>query len=159
MKKHTKELYEVWKERDHEWKFRSPHGVVTMRTKRKAEAAARSWRRANRKVPKSLKDECGVTNISLDNARYMQARYGIPETVVFHTDGSDYRTEAAYRDTDIQEIVLMVYTGFGWGYSGEGPHGTLEFLNDMCNVDISISTIAGWDNKGSYRTIDILTEA
>jgi hypothetical protein len=40
-------MYEVYKEQDREWKFSTPHGIETFKTKRDANIAADAWKRAN----------------------------------------------------------------------------------------------------------------
>ena len=74
--------------------------------------------------PQLLK-EGGVTQISLKNERRLSKRLGRPVRVELHYDPDSadfYQVKAMYDSGDSH-----VFTGFAWGYSGEGPRGLLEF--------------------------------
>jgi len=72
-----------------------------------------------------LRKEGGVTRFSLENNRRLTKRLGRPVRVECHYDPNVaewYRVKAFYDSGDAHE-----FTGFAWGYQGEGPRGLLEF--------------------------------
>jgi len=74
--------------------------------------------------PRLLK-EAGVTQTSLKNERRLSKRLGRPVRVELHydPDGDDWYIVRAFYDSGDQHN----FTGFSWGYGGEGPRGLLEF--------------------------------
>lgn len=68
--------------------------------------------------------EGGITQTSLKNDRRLTKRLGAPCRLELHYSktGEWYRAVAFYQNGD-----QHVFTGFAWGYSGEGPRGLLEF--------------------------------
>jgi hypothetical protein len=77
----TRNTYEVWKERDREFKFKTPHGIETFKTKRDANIAADAWKRANAHFnppkPPVLKcrrvDHLGNKTLCLTNGVFVRA--------------------------------------------------------------------------------------
>lgn len=82
--------------------------------------------------PRKLRAEEGVTRTSLENAKLLAEERGNPVSVELHRDFNPsgrathidgYRVVARYPDGSSH-----TYTGFGWGYGGEGPNGLASFL-------------------------------
>lgn len=68
---------------------------------------------------KNLIPECGVTNISLKNGEVLLKALGFPVRVELHQGlFGVFLVVAMYTSGDWFE-----FTGFGWGYGGEGPRG------------------------------------
>lgn len=65
-----------------------------------------------------LKPEGGVTRISLDNGAFLLKQKGRPVHVDLRLVDGEYETVAYYADGS-----KFIFTGFSWGYSGEGPFG------------------------------------
>ena len=81
-----------------------------------------------------LQRECGVTRISLDNAAILQQWHGKPRSIalVFEHDehqDPDSEPEAHVRVTWDDGTIVHTFTGFAWGYGGEGPRGLRRFLD------------------------------
>lgn len=80
---------------------------------------------------RKLQEECGVTRVSLENARFLAEERGRPVSVELRrgtgTGGflDAYRVIARYTDGSSHE-----FSGFGWSYGGEGPNGLADFLRD-----------------------------
>lgn len=78
-----------------------------------------------------LKPEGGVTHISLENARELIGELGTPDTVQLVNEGSDtgeHVVFATWENPDGDDITHK-FTGFSWGYRGEGPHGLATFFD------------------------------
>lgn len=79
-----------------------------------------------------LKPEVGVTEISLANAKEIIVKYGVPDIVQLVNEGNstgDHVVHASWGDgTDSGESFDHKFTGFSWGYSGEGPAGLTKFF-------------------------------
>jgi hypothetical protein len=90
-----------------------------------------------------LEEECGVTRVSLHNARELDRVFGRPVEVVLQADGhvGECAVWAFYQNGERHD-----FTGFGWSYRGEGPHGLYEFLRGL-GFNVSMDTIAGWPTK------------
>jgi hypothetical protein len=85
-----------------------------------------------------LLNEGGVTRTSLKNAKRLEKRLGLPVRIELHRhpNGPEwYVVTAMYEHGDEHD-----FTGFSWGYNGEGPTGLLEFLK-RSGVDIEIKDI------------------
>lgn len=92
---------------------------------------------------KKLKEECGVTVISLDNLGLLSALHG-PVRFILHyaPAGStvEDKTLIAFRDGYRHQA-----TGFASGYGGEGPHGLLTAIQTyLKRDDITIEQISSW---------------
>lgn len=85
-----------------------------------------AFKQANVKLKRKLQVECGTTQISLENAMFLMEQYGIPHTVTLINGGNE--TDADYGVLAIWDGVMHLFTGFSWGYSGEGPRGLDIFL-------------------------------
>ena len=88
-------------------------------------------------VARDLQRECGVTRISLDNAAILSQWHGTPRSIalVFERDNpeADYdrEPEAHVRVTWDDGTIVHTFTGFAWGYGGEGPRGLRQWLDSV----------------------------
>ncbi len=95
-----------------------------------------------------LKPEGGVTDISLENARLLLEAHGLPEAIELYQhplyeEGAEHLVEARWTDG-----TTHVFSGFAWGYTGDGPYGLETFLALLhCQPTISIRSIAGWPQE------------
>jgi hypothetical protein len=87
-----------------------------------------------------LREEAGITRDSLHNARALERRWGRPVELVLDAGGStvDHCVTAFYPGGQ-----RFIFTGFAWGYGGEGPRGLCEFLRGL-GFDVTMQTIASW---------------
>lgn len=95
-----------------------------------------------------LLDECGVTRVSLTNEGRLSKALGRPvrvELLYNPTIVEWYRVRAMYDSGDSH-----VFTGFSWGYNGEGPRGLLKFCqrNDL---PLTMEEIAQLNNSTKGR--------
>lgn len=74
---------------------------------------------------KVLQLECGVTQVSLENAFLLFKQYGVPEKVELVRDNNEYAVLVFWHS------YTHLFIGFSWGYSGEGPRG-LDILMSAC---------------------------
>lgn len=103
---------------------------------------------AKLKKPRLL-NEGGITQTSLKNNRRLTKRLGSPVRVELHYDpnGAEwYRAVAMYSNGD-----KHTFTGFAWGYSGEGPRGLLEFCQ-YHDIPLTSQEIHGLDNRMKAMT-------
>jgi len=86
--------------------------------------------------------------ISLRNAAKLEKEWGIPTEVVLQGFGQtdECVVRAFYKDG----AESFEFTGFSWGYGGEGPRGLCEFLTGL-GFKVSMDTIAGWPTKDFGR--------
>lgn len=92
-----------------------------------------------------MENECGVTEISLENARYLVGKYGIPDRIRLHNDPKEgHVVTVTWPHQGLSDSLVWDFTGFSWGYSGEGPHGLVKFF-DLCHLNISIQEVASMD--------------
>jgi len=90
-----------------------------------------------------LVSEVGVTYKSLANAKVLKAKYGDPvriELISGTPEDVICQVLASY-NTGNDRTEGFIFTGFSWGYRGEGPHGLLEFLK-MSGIPCTIEQIA-----------------
>lgn len=102
--------------------------------------------------------EGGVTKISLDNGERLRRAFGLPIAVrlVYTTDGPDwYRVFACYMPPNSDPRV-HVFTGFSWGYGGEGPRGLAEWCKAN-DVPLDMPAIACLPNTGNPGEVWIWT--
>lgn len=94
---------------------------------------------------KEIKQECGVTQISLENLGLCVVLHG-PVRFILHSaiiGRPGQSTLIAFQDGHSH-----VATGFSCGYRGEGPHGLLHAIQDFLDRgDINIHHIADWSGK------------
>ena len=99
---------------------------------------------------KKLKEECGVTVISLDNLGLLSVLHGPVRFILHHAPAgstAEDRTLIAFKDGHRHAA-----TGFASGYGGEGPHGLLTAIQAyLQRKDITIEHICGW--RGGYYLI------
>jgi len=88
-----------------------------------------------------IEPECGVTQVSLSNGRALLAEHGFPCWVRLHDD-SECTTVVGYPDGH-----QHVFTGFGWGYGGEGPHGLAEWATEN-RVPLSFDEVVRLSGTG-----------
>ena len=73
---------------------------------------------------KELVPERGDTRTSLRNADYLLRTYGKPVSIeLICGEDCNYGVLAIWKGT------MHLFTGFSWGYTGEGPSGLDEFLH------------------------------
>jgi len=84
-----------------------------------------------------IKEECGVTENSLDNAKMLIKAFGKPIriTLTYVDDPWEYLVKAEWTNN------IFTFSGFSWGYYGEGPRGLFEFLQ-MCGSKTTMSEVA-----------------
>lgn len=92
-----------------------------------------------------------MTRISLENAKFLAETRGRPVSVELRRDAGAagfldaYRVVARYVDGSSHE-----FTGFGWGYGGEGPNGLADFLRDS-NVPLRREEVFALDGDARGR--------
>lgn len=89
-----------------------------------------------------LAGEGGITTRSLHNAHVLIEKRGKPERIVLKWDELEWYTVEAYWTG----FPVHAFTGFAWGYGGEGPNGLASFF-ELLGLDIPLSEIAGWDKE------------
>jgi hypothetical protein len=72
-----------------------------------------------------LEPEGGVTEVSLRNAELIVKQHGLPSRLDFKANKAkcDYFVVASFPDD-----FNFVFSGFSWGYEGEGPSGLTQFF-------------------------------
>lgn len=88
--------------------------------------------------------EGGITQTSLKNARRLRKRLGLPIRLELHmapTGAEWYRTRVMYDNGDSH-----TFTGFSWGYSGEGSRGLQEFCQNN-DIPLTIKDIVKLNNN------------
>lgn len=81
------------------------------------------------KLKGARQEECGVTQISLENAYYLLSKYGEPYSVdLTEEDGEWYVTVAWHVGV---EMTDQKFSGFSWGYNGEGPRGLKTLMKAL----------------------------
>lgn len=92
----------------------------------------------------NLDVEGGITRIALANGRKLKEALGTPVRMELHYDAEGmewYQTKVFYMTGETH-----VFTGFGWGYTGEGPHGLAEFCADN-GIPLTLERIAMLNNQ------------
>lgn len=95
---------------------------------------------------RNLQDESGVTGISTHNASCLLYELDRPNVIMLEPVRG---VSAFWGDPEATGTPGFTFTGFTWGYSGEGPNGTLAFLR-ACGIDAEIGDIAGMSASNSY---------
>ena len=100
---------------------------------------------------RKLKEECGVTMISLDNLGLLSALHGCVKFILHHAPAgstAEDKTLIAFKDG-----YKHTATGFASGYGGEGPHGLLTAIQTyLKRTDITIEHICAW-RGGNYLIV------
>lgn len=97
----------------------------------------------------NLAEECGVTSISLSNAQKLVAEYGKPDFVRLVR----YPAQSGCGAVVVcWPGIVHVFTGFNWGYGGEGPTGLVDFakligLVKLANIAV-VSSLNGYPLRG-----------
>ena len=81
----------------------------------------------------SLKPEGGVTQISIENAAELIDERGLPDIVQLVNEGqntAEHAVFATWTNPDGTDLTHK-FTGFSWGYHGEGPHGLTAFFEQL----------------------------
>ena len=92
-----------------------------------------------------VETEGGITEISLRNARTLIARQGLPDEVELYQaqlppNAGEHLVTARWRDGP-----RHTFSGFAWGYRGEGPRGLETFFGLLgCVPPVSLCQIARW---------------
>jgi hypothetical protein len=82
--------------------------------------------RFERSTQLRLREESGTTDHSLHNAHVLISKYGLPDEVeLFMDDREGTLVDARWENRWHQ------FSGFSWGYGGTGPHGLVNFLNEL----------------------------
>jgi hypothetical protein len=132
------------------------------------EAFANTWidrRRAlSAREPAELPQECGVTSISLENAYWLLTNLSVPTHIVLVEEPNEWYVDATWIGEKFDEKTLTHrFSGFSWGYGGEGPHGLKVFL-DACGFGDCINPFSSdvngnwyWDDyEGTKRMLKLL---
>ena len=92
-----------------------------------------------------MQTECGVTEISLANAKELFDSYGHPVKVTCVYDPDEWwQVHVEWDSYDYEH--KHVFSGFAWGYSGEGVRGLQRFLEVMCGIlDIPYRSLVTMD--------------
>jgi hypothetical protein len=70
-------------------------------------------------------DECGTTKVSFRNAAVLRAQHDRVKSIKLVWTGDEYVTQAVYSDG-----YMHTFTGFSWGYGGEGCRWLAKWLMD-----------------------------
>ena len=80
-----------------------------------------------------LTEECCVTVHSIENAKILVKAYGIPSVITITGDPSEADHVVHCEWGRLFSKVAHDFTGFSWGYGGEGPRGLYVFLFEICH--------------------------
>lgn len=97
--------------------------------------------------------EGGITSVSLENAETLIKRFGLPTRVELYWDKQDW----ACVDAAFEGYGMFHFTGFSWGYGGEGPNGLAKFFK-MLKVwpPITINQIAKWPDEERFTDMTFI---
>ena len=100
-----------------------------------------------------MKEEGGITQNSLENAKEIIARHGKPYSLHFSAceNKCDYTVTATFGDG-----FAFAFTGFSWNYNGEGPRGLDQFLA-MCETNLKRSDVEAESKDGETNYTYTLT--
>lgn len=85
----------------------------------------------------ALQDECGVTRVSLENAYQLLHLHGVPYSIDLIRELNEWNVVVKWMVAP--SAVSHKFTGFSWGYRGEGPNGLLTFMESL-----GLEGPAGW---------------
>lgn len=93
--------------------------------------------------PRLLEPEEGSTRVSLENASKLLKELGLPDVIHLYWDPQLWYVTEAWWGNELHK-----FTGFSWGYTGEGPRGLLGFFK-MIGMDpsVNIKEIGSWPEK------------
>ena len=91
-----------------------------------------------------LRTEGGITRFSLENNRRLTKRLGRPVRVECHYDPNvaEWYIVKAFYDSGLTHE----FTGFSWGYTGEGCRGLLEFCQ-YNEIPLTMEEISSLNNN------------
>ena len=106
-----------------------------------------------------MKEECGVTEISLDNAKELLAQHGEVDHIYLTADTKkgDYFVQCYWVDGH-----QHTFSGFSWGYGGTGCVGLDRFLvmlgvptltSSMIPIDKFGKTACSYFVRGAVRSL------
>ncbi len=89
-----------------------------------------------------LEPDYGQTAVALANGRILQQIHGRPVRVELYYGGQphDYNTVVVFEDG-----APWIFTGFSWGYGGEGCRGLHAWCMDN-EVPLTLAEISGFNN-------------
>jgi hypothetical protein len=100
-----------------------------------------------------LELENGSTRTSLFNADYFLRAYGKPLSIeLINGEDCNYGVLVIWKST------MHLFTGFAWGYGGEGPSGLNEFFRAVgvwCGVDANNIQIEKNDRRVVFNALQI----
>lgn len=100
---------------------------------------------------KKVEPECGVSAISLKNLTILIELFGKPKSIGC-IDSRNGPVVMAVWDSG----YTFTFTGFSWGYRGEGPR-TLQKALGLLNIAVSMDEIAGWDKTNLHRALFLVS--
>lgn len=100
-----------------------------------------------------LDEECGVTDISLLNAKHLHDLYGLPTSIYCYygkafdnSHDKEWLVDATYSNGRVHR-----FTGFSWGYYGEGVRGLETFLDCYGGDHIrDLNVLAKWKKESTH---------
>ena len=97
---------------------------------------------------KKMKPEEGVTRNSLQNAKELIKRYGTPDVVEIYQIKDEHLVKATWHARGkLPHGTTHEFSGFSWGYGGEGPHGLYTFLQMLGAKLFTQEQIAKWPQE------------
>lgn len=97
-----------------------------------------------RKVPTKLEKECGVTEKSLNNALLLLTNLGKPTSVTLVEEPQEWYVDTHWESLEYgHQDSNHRFSGFSWGYGGEGPHGLMTFLTALGLENVSEQVVSG----------------
>ena len=102
---------------------------------------------------KGLKEECGITENSISNAKFLIKKFGIPNRIILNyvEDPWDYLTRMEW-ETDGSTIDYTM-SGFSWSYRGEGSRGLCTLMSMCLGHSMADSEIYTMDKNVKDHTI------
>lgn len=98
-----------------------------------------------------LEGEGGVTDISLHNAHVLLEHLGLPDRVSIYWDPLHSEGPAVRAVWEAPGAMAHTFTGFSWGYGGEGPRGLFRFLESIGARPEFMAGIGGWRNGPEFE--------
>ena len=105
-----------------------------------------------------IRPEVGITSVSVENAKTLTSEVGKPALIVLSKDGKEYITTAYWGELSVKKPIYKRYsfrfTGFSFGYAGEGPNALLNYLKAL-GVKVDISKLARIQDKELPFTFEV----
>lgn len=104
-----------------------------------------------------LEEEGGITAVSLNNARKLIAILGKPKRVALRRSEDPHFPDYLV-DVKWPSGAHFTFSGFSWGYGGEGPHGLATFA-EMIGLEklLPIRVIAAMPTGKPGNTLKLYT--